>query len=83
MTTIASVSGVILVSCKDNACKNIIEIAKSRINGVTSAFRVEKKDSDSPDVIINIDAESKEQLLTVKDNVLNMKGVDKIKYRIT
>ena len=57
--------------------------AKSQIKGVTDAFRVLKtKSSGDINVIINMDAVSKKQILDAKDDVLKLDGVKSIKYRI-
>jgi hypothetical protein len=77
----ANISGIILVTCDGKSSKYIIEQSKS-LSGVTNAYRVEKEAPDSPDVIINIDAKTREDILAAKETVLNMDGVRKVKYRI-
>jgi hypothetical protein len=73
-----------MVSCEGSACKEVVKRAKSQIKGVTDAFPVQKtKSSGNIDVIINMDAESKEQILDAEDDVLKIDGVKSIKYRIT
>lgn len=78
---IANVSGIILVTCEDKSSKHIIQQCKS-LSGVTNAYRAEKEAPDSPDIIININAKTREDILATKETVLNMDGVQKIKYRI-
>ena len=80
---VQNVSGVILVTCAGNACKEVIRKAREDISGVTDVFRVNQKKYDSADVVINMNVETKEQLLNAKDSILNMNGVKSIKYRIT
>lgn len=82
MQVTQNVSGVILVTCEGNACKEVMKRAKLEINGVTDVFRVNEKRYDNADVIINMDVKTREQLIDAKDSVLNMNGVKSIKYRI-
>lgn len=80
---VKKVSGVIMVSCEGSACEEVAKRAKSQIKGVTDAFRVLKtKSSGEINVIINMDAVSKKQILDAKDDVLKLDGVKSIKYRI-
>lgn len=80
---VQNVSGVIMVSCEGSACEEVVKRAKSQIKGVTDAFRVLKtKSSGDINVIINMDAKSKKQILNAKDDVLKLNGVKSIKYRI-
>jgi hypothetical protein len=80
--TVANKSGVILVTCDGKQRQNIIKECKSQINGVTSAYIVNKQRPDAPDVIINVDGMSREDILAATQIVFNMGGVKKVKYRI-
>ena len=52
-------SGIILINCDAKSSKKVLRECKSNISGVTSAYLVDKKTSDAPDVIVNMDAKSK------------------------
>ena len=80
--TVANKSGVILVTCDGKQRQNIIKESKSQIRGVTSAYIVNKQRPDAPDVIINVDGMSREDILAATQIVFNMGGVKKVKYRI-
>jgi hypothetical protein len=80
--TVANMSGVILVTCDGKRCQNIIKESKSQIRGVTSAYIVDKQTPDAPDVIINVDASSIEYIRAATQILVNMDGVQKVKYRI-
>ena len=71
----------LLVTCDDKRRQNIIKECKSQIKGVTSAYIVDKQTSDAPDVIINVDA-SREDIRAATQILVNMVGVQKVKYRI-
>jgi len=75
-------SGIILINCDAKSSKKVLRECKSHISGVTSAYLVDKKTSDAPDVIVNMDAKSKEEIVTATDVVVNMDGVRKVRYRI-
>lgn len=80
--TVANMSGVILVSCDDKERQNIIIKSRS-LKGFTNAYIVDKKRSegDTADVIINIDA-SRDAIREATQFVVNLDGVQKVKYRI-
>jgi nitrate reductase NapAB chaperone NapD len=73
--TAANMSGVILVTCDGKQCQNIIKETKSKIPGITSACIVDKERDDAPDVIINMDAASREDIREATQIVVNMDGV--------
>jgi hypothetical protein len=84
--TVANMSGIILVTCDDKSSKNIIKESKLKLGlvGVLSAYIVDKKAStpDAPNVVINVDAEDKEDIPKAANILLNMDGVQKVRYQI-
>lgn len=77
------VSGVILVSCDGNSCKDVIKRSKSEISGITSAFIVDKKTSEDPGVVINLDTVSEDDFMKAAKTLLEIGGVQKVNYKIT
>jgi len=74
---------MIMVNCLNDACKNIMRHA-NEFDGFESAFMVDKRHSSiDANLVINIGAESRDQVMEVKDRILNMDGVSSIKYWIT
>ena len=81
--SVANTSGVLLVTCDDKSCKNIIKESKSAIRGITSAYIVDKKTPDDPGVIINLETASKDDFMKAANTLLGMVGVQKVNCKIT
>jgi hypothetical protein len=73
--------GIILVTCDGKSSNDVIKESKS-LSGVISAYIVDKKTPDAPDVIINMDTKYKDTILNATNILLTMHGVQKVKYQI-
>lgn len=76
-----SLSGVLLVTCKGKVCDNIVKKAK-KIDGVKYAFRVKREKPEDADVIVNVNANSKDEIYSVKDKLSKDQGVNDIKIKV-
>lgn len=80
---VANMSGVFLVTCDAKSRKNVVKESKLSIPGVTSAYIVDKKTPDEPEVIINLETASKDDFMKAANTLLGMVGVQKVNCKIT
>ena len=69
-----SVSGTLWINCGRLACKKVIE--RSRLmEGVVSAFQVQKRSPNDPDVIVNISGVTEDKIYQAKTAFETIHGV--------